>query len=135
MRRAMTDILNGLDLPTGSLVIQSDVDEIISRDTLDLLSSCQGFQDTLHLNVANYRYDYAHPIPDQGYWRPHIYTTQSFDGIAYFHGRGSNVMLEAAGWHCSFCFGNLEEMKMKMRGYSHNDRLRDPVGLLNTKKI
>ncbi|ORX39366.1 glycosyl transferase [Kockovaella imperatae] len=132
MRRAVSEVLASLDLPAGSLVIQSDVDEIISWQTLDLLTTCQGFPQTLHLNVKNYRYDFAHPIPDEGYWRPHVYTTQTdHEGVGYYHGRGSNELLAGAGWHCSFCFATLDEMRAKMRGYSHNDRLRDP-SLLDT---
>ena len=136
MRQAVSTVLASLALPAGSLVIQSDVDEIVSRQTLDLLSTCQGYPSTLHLNVKNYRYDFAHPIPDQGYWRPHMYTTQvDGEALPYYHGRGSNEMLAGAGWHCSFCFATLEEMRIKMKGYSHNDRLRDPKALLNTENL
>ncbi|CDZ96698.1 glycosyl transferase family 17 protein [Phaffia rhodozyma] len=125
MRNTVGEILTALDIPIGSLIIQSDVDEIISGPTLDLLSSCYGYESTLHLNVDNYRYGFNFPVPDGGYWRPHILTTDNTT-VGYHHGRGSNTLLPGSGWHCSFCFPTLEEMRRKMLGYSHNDRVRDP---------
>ncbi|ORY34294.1 glycosyl transferase [Naematelia encephala] len=136
MRRVVGDVLSELQLPKGSLVIQTDVDEIISRDTLNLLSSCHGFPPELHLNVKNYRYGFNFPIPDQGYWRPRIHTiTAQETNVPYYHGRGGDTLLADAGWHCTFCFRTLVEMVAKMRGYSHNDRLRseDLVDLKNLR--
>ncbi|WVR04895.1 hypothetical protein IAU60_001907 [Kwoniella sp. DSM 27419] len=125
MRVTMGRILTDLRLPVGSVVIQSDVDEVVSASTLHLLSSCQ-LPKELHLNVDSYRYGYNFPIPDQGYWRPHLLTiTQEGESVAYHHGRASDELLQGAGWHCSFCFPTLKEMNIKMSGYSHNDRLRD----------
>ena len=124
MRKAVGKVLTDLNLASGSLVIQSDVDEIISRETLDLLASCRGFDRTLHLNVVNYLYGFNFPIPGEGYWRPHVDTTNG-GLIPYHHSRGSDELLDGAGWHCTFCFPTLDEMKVKMVGYSHNDRVRD----------
>lgn len=129
VRQAVSAALNSLELPPGSLIIQSDVDEIISLQTLELLSTCQGYPSTLHLSVQNYLYDFNHPLPGSLYWRPHLYTTQGNEVIPYHHSRAGNELLAGAGWHCTFCFRTLEEMRDKMRGYSHNDRLRDVKGL------
>ncbi|KAL1409322.1 hypothetical protein Q8F55_003303 [Vanrija albida] len=111
-------------IPPGSLVIQSDVDEIISRDTLRLLTTCSGFPSQMHLSVDNYIYSFDQPLNDGGYWRPRVVTVPSTsERINYHHGRGAEDMLAGAGWHCTFCFPTLEDMRAKMRGYSHNDRL------------
>lgn len=126
-RAAITGVLNELvdegKIPTGSLIIQSDVDEIISRDTLDLLTTCQGFPQQLHLNMRNHLYSFDQPLRDEGYWRPRVYTTTANEPITYSHGRHGNALLMDAGWHCSFCFPTLEDMRSKMAGYAHNDRL------------
>lgn len=126
-------------IPTGSLVLHSDVDEIISRETLSLLSTCQGFPSPLHLQVKNYRYGFTFPLPDKGYWRPkvviHDPESTSADTLQYGHGRAGDTMLADAGWHCSWCFKTLEEMKIKMLGYSHNDRVRGRKDLLDTEKL
>ncbi len=123
-RLALADSLQKLRgeglIPDGSLVIQSDVDEIISRETLELLSSCTGYPSQLHLSVANYRYSYNLPIGNN-YWRPRLVTV---DGeIEYHHARSGDDILSDAGWHCSFCFATLDEIRQKMMGYAHNDRM------------
>jgi beta-1,4-mannosyl-glycoprotein beta-1,4-N-acetylglucosaminyltransferase len=128
-RSTIADLLNGLkrkgDIHAGSLVIQSDIDEIISRQTLDLLTSCSDYPAQMHLNVKNYRYSFNFPLLDTGYWRPRVVTVESDQDITYHHGRGSEWLLEGAGWHCSFCFATLDDMRAKMQGYVHNDRVRD----------
>lgn len=129
VRRAVSSTLSSLSLPPGSLVIQSDVDEIVSLPTLQLLATCQGYPRELHLEVQNYLYDFNHPLPASSYWRPHLYTVQGREIIPYHHSRAGDDLLAGAGWHCTFCFATLEEMRGKMKGYSHNDRLRDSHGL------
>lgn len=124
MRQSVSGLLDALKLQPGSLVLNSDVDEIISRQTLQLLKACET-PDNIHLNVKNYRYAWQWPIPDDGYWRPHLTTVGESRTVAYGHGRVSDVMLDSAGWHCTLCFKTLKEMREKMVGYSHNDRVRD----------
>lgn len=128
-RVTISELLDGLrqrgEIKEGSLVIQSDIDEIISRQTLDLLSSCADYPAQLHLNVKNYRYSFNFPLLDAGYWRPRVATVEAGQAISYHHGRGSDWLLEGAGWHCSFCFPTLDDMRAKMQGYAHNDRVRD----------
>jgi beta-1,4-mannosyl-glycoprotein beta-1,4-N-acetylglucosaminyltransferase len=128
-RITISNLLNSLkergEIPEGSLVIQSDIDEIISRQTLDLLTSCSDYPDQLHLNVKNYRYSFNFPLLDTGYWRPRVVTVNADEEIPYHHGRGSDWLLDGAGWHCSFCFPTLDDMRAKMQGYAHNDRVRD----------
>jgi len=127
-RKTIAKLLNDLkrrgEIQQGSLVIQSDIDEIISRQTLDLLTSCSDYPTQLHLNVKNYRYSFNFPLLDTGYWRPRVVTVGA-EELTYHHGRGSDWLLEGAGWHCSFCFATLDDMRAKMQGYAHNDRVRD----------
>ncbi|KAJ9120603.1 hypothetical protein QFC22_002532 [Naganishia vaughanmartiniae] len=142
MRQRVTELLHSQAsegaIPPGSLILHSDVDEIISRDTLSLLSVCQGFPSRLHLNVKNYRYGFDFPLPDGGYWRPKVVTYLSEaddDTLQYGHGRAGDTMLADAGWHCSWCFRTLDEMRVKMLGYSHNDRVRGRKNLLDLDKL
>lgn len=138
-RQRITALLQRLassgQIPEGSLLLHSDIDEIISRDTLSLLSTCTT-PSPLHLLVKNYRYSFAFPLFDSGYWRPKVITTTSDpSSLSYGHGRAGDVMLADAGWHCSWCFRTLEEVRAKMLGYSHNDRVRDRKELLDLKGI
>lgn len=122
-------------IPPGALIIQSDVDEIVSRDTLRLLTTCSGFPAQMHLQVDNYLYSYDQPLNDGGYWRPRVVTVPAGgESVPYHHGRGADDLLAAAGWHCSFCFPTLEDMRAKMTGYSHNDRLTS-ARLLDEKRL
>ncbi|KLT39945.1 glycosyl transferase [Cutaneotrichosporon oleaginosum] len=125
-RTVISGLINSLRhrgrLPDGSLVIMSDADEVVSRGTLELLSSCEA--PDIHLNMASYRYSFAQPLHDGGTWRPRVHVV---DGeVGYHHGRGTDLLLADAGWHCTFCFRTLEEMRAKMAGYGHNDRLSSP---------
>lgn len=127
MRLAVSEVLTALQLSVGTLIVQSDVDEIVSKDTLELLSTCQ-VPDRLHLNVKNFRYGFNFPLNDEGYWRPHVSVVGGNgggSGVGYTHGRVGDVLLENSGWHCTFCFATIGQMRQKMLGYSHNDRVRD----------
>lgn len=133
MRTEMGDLLTR-ELKTNSarydhLVLQTDVDEILSQQTLQLLRSCKGYPSPLHLNTRNYLYSFEHPLLDDGYWRPKVVTVAASPSeqasIGYTHGRGGDTLLEDAGWHCSWCFPRLSDFKRKMTGYSHNDRLKN----------
>ncbi|GHJ84470.1 hypothetical protein NliqN6_0872 [Naganishia liquefaciens] len=142
MRERVTQLLHAQaaegSIPPGSLILHSDVDEIISRDTLALLTICQAFPSPLHLNVKNYRYGFSFPLADAGYWRPKVIThdpAATWDTLTYGHGRAADVILADAGWHCSWCFRTLEEMRIKMLGYSHNDRVRNRKALLDPVKL
>ncbi|WOO85357.1 Beta-1,4-mannosyl-glycoprotein 4-beta-N-acetylglucosaminyltransferase [Vanrija pseudolonga] len=138
-RQAISDLIaaerGSGAIPPGALIIQSDVDEIVSRDTLQLLTMCSGFPSQLHLQVDNYLYSYDQPLNDGGYWRPRVVTVPAGgEGVDYHHGRGSDDLLAAAGWHCSFCFPTLQDMRAKMTGYSHNDRLTS-ARLLDERRL
>lgn len=45
----------------------------------------------------------------------------------FTHSRASDVILENAGWHCSFCFHYIEDFVFKMTSFSHNDRVTAPA--------
>ncbi|WWC93439.1 hypothetical protein V866_000273 [Kwoniella sp. B9012] len=122
------------EIRKGDMILQSDVDEIISRQTLQLLQICSSVPSPLHLNVDNYRYSYEFPLNDGGYFRPKIVTYNNPDSLAYNHGRKGNDLLGGSGWHCSFCFATLSEIKGKMIGYSHNDRMRHK-SLIDMKRL
>ncbi|KAL1405636.1 hypothetical protein Q8F55_009275 [Vanrija albida] len=122
-------------IPPGALIIQSDVDEVVSRDTLRLLTTCGGLPPQLHLGLDNYLYSYDQPLRDGGDWRARVATVPAGgESMGYHHGRGGEHLLPGAGWHCSFCLPTLEDMRQKMAGYSHTDRLTS-ARLLGEKRL
>ncbi|KAG0206952.1 hypothetical protein BGX33_007088 [Mortierella sp. NVP41] len=66
MRDAMLDVLVDAGVQLGDLITSVDVDEVISRHTLELLRSCTGVPDSLHLQLKNYLYSYEFPLADEG---------------------------------------------------------------------
>ncbi|KAI0294705.1 glycosyl transferase [Multifurca ochricompacta] len=113
----------------GDLILMSDVDEISSKETLQLAKVCS-LPPILHLNMRDYLYSFEFPLNDNGYWRPKIVTFEATTTFGYNHIRASDELLLHAGWHCSWCFRSIQEYHIKMTGYSHNDRLTSSSQLL-----
>ncbi|KAI1288961.1 hypothetical protein EDD11_009483 [Mortierella claussenii] len=123
MRNEMTEFISESGVQLGDLVISADVDEVVSRHTIELLKSCEGTPDFLHLRLRNYLYSYEFPVNDEGIARPSV--RKWVPGQShYVHGKSANVLLTDSGWHCSFCFRSIEEFRFKMQAYSHADRVR-----------
>lgn len=118
-RRAISALLSNLALPSGSLVLMSDVDEIVSRPTVELLLECDVPE--MHLGMTSFMYSFDQPRGST--WRPRVFVVGEGGAVAYSHGRGADKLLADAGWHCSFCLRTLKDMRAKMAGYGHNDRL------------
>ncbi|KAJ7209696.1 glycosyltransferase family 17 protein [Mycena pura] len=135
MRMQMTELLkshiaaSGLD--TQWLIIMSDVDEIPSANTVQLLRTCD-FGQSIHLQMRNYVYSFEWLVGFTSWrasvhrWGPDTY---------YRHGQSSDTVLADAGWHCSYCFRTIPEYVTKMRGFSHADRIGGRLELLDPKRI
>ncbi|KAG0056094.1 hypothetical protein BGZ83_006355 [Gryganskiella cystojenkinii] len=107
MRRGMTKFLEDSGIRNGDLATSSDVDETISKRTLELLKYCQWEtpEGSIHLRLKNYLYSYEFPVMDEGIWE-------------------TSVIKWTRGWHCSFCFRTIEDFQFKMQAYSHTERVR-----------
>ncbi|KAI8599391.1 N-acetylglucosaminyltransferase-like protein [Dissophora ornata] len=123
MRRGMDVFLIESRIQPADLVTFSDVDEIISREAIELLKSCEGIPQSIHLHLKNYLYSYEFPVADGGMWRPSLHRWPP-GKISYDHGQSSNILFYDAGWHCSFCFRTIKDFQFKMKAYSHADRIR-----------
>jgi hypothetical protein len=53
----------------------------------------------------------------------------------YRHSKSGERLLADAGWHCSYCFRSLPEYIVKMKGFSHADRIAGRLNLLDPKRI
>ncbi|CAG2115453.1 unnamed protein product [Medioppia subpectinata] len=113
---------------TGDIIICSDVDEIPSEETVQLLRDCTGFSNNMHLQLNMYLYSFEYFYSTDDSWRAHISIYDN--NFHYRHGRLSDHLLADAGWHCSFCFRNISDFIFKMTSYSHNDRVMDEKLLL-----
>ncbi|KAI0339526.1 glycosyltransferase family 17 protein [Trametopsis cervina] len=120
-------------LPPGKdvLVVMSDVDEIPSQHTVSLLRACD-FGRSIHLQLRNFLYSFEWYLGPTS-WRAsvHLWDSSSF----YRHSQSGNTVLADSGWHCSFCFRTIHEYVVKMRGYSHSDRIGGDLSLLDPARI
>ncbi|KAJ3671749.1 hypothetical protein LUZ60_007828 [Juncus effusus] len=121
-RVALDQLIRIAGIQNDDVLIMSDVDEIPSGHTIDLLRWCDGIPDILHLQLKNYLYSFEFLLDDKS-WRAsvHKYRTGS---TRYAHFRQSDILLADSGWHCSFCFRHISDFVFKMKAYSHVDRVR-----------
>ncbi|KAL0955989.1 hypothetical protein HGRIS_002166 [Hohenbuehelia grisea] len=119
--------------PSGSkhLVIMSDVDEIPSHHTISLLKACD-FGSSIHLQLRNYLYSFEWYIGPTS-WRVSVHDWHQ--GSFYRHSQSGDRILADSGWHCSYCFRTLPEYVVKMKGFSHSDRIGGNKALLDPKRI
>lgn len=126
-RMAMNWLLGRAGILSGDLLIMSDTDEIPSPHTIKLLQWCDEVPPVMHLELRDYMYSFEFPVEASrgqvNSWRAsaHIYSPIA---THYRHSRVSNAIFSDAGWHCSFCFRNIEDFVFKMTAYSHADRVR-----------
>ncbi|GAB2280522.1 hypothetical protein Dimus_015148 [Dionaea muscipula] len=121
-RVALDQLLRIAGITDDDLLIMSDVDEIPSRHTINLLRWCDDIPQVLHLQLKNYLYSFEFFV-DNNSWRASVHRYQT-GKTRYAHYRQTDDLLADAGWHCSFCFRRISEFVFKMKAYSHNDRVR-----------
>jgi beta-1,4-mannosyl-glycoprotein beta-1,4-N-acetylglucosaminyltransferase len=121
-RVKMNQLLKQAGIQYDDLVIMSDTDEIPSTHTIKLLQWCDEVPRVVHLELRNYLYSFEFPV-DFSSWRASVHVYSQW--TQYRHSRQSDVILSDAGWHCSFCFRDVEEFVFKMTAYSHADRVKD----------
>lgn len=121
-RVALDQLMRIAGIEDDDLLIMSDVDEIPSSHTINLLRWCDDIPPILHLQLKNYLYSFEFKY-DDGSWRASIHRYRRAK-TRYAHYRQSNYLLSDAGWHCSFCFRRISDFIFKMKAYSHTDRVR-----------
>jgi beta-1,4-mannosyl-glycoprotein beta-1,4-N-acetylglucosaminyltransferase len=116
---------------TQTLVVMSDLDEIPFAHSIMLLKGCE-FGKSIHLQMRNYLYSFEWMLGLNS-WRAsvHLWNRESY----YRHSKSTEDVLADSGWHCSFCFRDLSEFVLKMRGYSHSDRIGGRKEYLDPQRI
>lgn len=131
-RVALDQLLQIAGIDDDDLLIMSDVDEIPSGHTIDLLRWCDDIPPVLHLELRNYLYSFEFRLQDKS-WRATVHRYQK-GKTRYVHYRQTDYLLADSGWHCSFCFRYINDFIFKMKAYSHTDRVRFSH-FLNPKRI
>ncbi|XP_073100981.1 uncharacterized protein [Elaeis guineensis] len=121
-RVALDQLIRIAGISDDDLLIMSDVDEIPSGHTIDLLRWCDDIPEKLHLQLRNYLYSFEFFL-DNKCWRASVHRYR-VGKTRYAHYRQTDDILTDSGWHCSFCFRYISEFVFKMNAYSHVDRVR-----------
>uniref|UniRef100_A0A1D1YGC9 Beta-1,4-mannosyl-glycoprotein 4-beta-N-acetylglucosaminyltransferase n=1 Tax=Anthurium amnicola TaxID=1678845 RepID=A0A1D1YGC9_9ARAE len=121
-RVALDHLIRIAGITDDDLLIMSDVDEIPSGHTINLLRWCDDIPEKLHLQLQNYLYSFEFFLDNKS-WRASVHRYRT-GKTRYAHYRQTDDLLSDAGWHCSFCFRHITEFIFKMRAYSHVDRVR-----------
>lgn len=121
-RVALDQLLQIAGIEDDDLLIMSDVDEIPSSHTINLLRWCDDIPPVLHLELKNYLYSFEFRREHKS-WRASVHMYRRGQ-TKYAHYRRTDYLLSDAGWHCSFCFRHIDDFIFKMKAYSHNDRIR-----------
>ncbi|XP_065044783.1 uncharacterized protein LOC135676959 isoform X1 [Musa acuminata AAA Group] len=121
-RKALDQLIRIAGISDDDLLIMSDVDEIPSGHTINLLRWCDEIPEKLHLQLRNYLYSFEFYLDDDS-WRASVHRYRA-GKTTYAHLRQTDDLLADSGWHCSFCFRHISEFIFKMNAYSHVDRVR-----------
>ncbi|XP_055961228.1 uncharacterized protein LOC126675465 isoform X3 [Mercurialis annua] len=131
-RVALDQLIRIAGIEDDDLLIMSDVDEIPSAHTIDLLRWCDDIPPVLHLQLRNYLYSFEFYL-DSKSWRASVHRYMTGE-TRYAHYRQADILLADSGWHCSFCFRYITDFIFKMKAYSHYDRVRFSH-FLNPKRV
>lgn len=131
-RVALDQLIRIAGIAEDDLLIMSDVDEIPSGHTINLLRWCDDIPEKLHLQLRNYLYSFEF-YQDNKSWRASVHRYRERK-TRYAHFRQSDDLLSDSGWHCSFCFRYISDFAFKMKAYSHVDRVRFSY-YLNPRRI
>ena len=111
------------------LVVFSDVDEIPSAHTLHLLRMCQ-FPSPIHLQMRNYLYSFEWFINFDS-WRAQVHAWDTGTTLRDLGNNAARVerrkteysqelvsdnILADAGWHCTYCYKEIDDIVAKMQG-------------------
>ncbi|GLJ05559.1 hypothetical protein SUGI_0020250 [Cryptomeria japonica] len=129
-RAAMDRLIRESGIRYDDMLIMSDVDEIPSSHTINLLRWCDNIPPVMHLQLRNYLYSFEFPV-DYNSWRASIHLYQYY--TRYAHSRRTDELFTDAGWHCSFCFRHISEFIFKMKAYSHVDRVKSSYFLKSSR--
>lgn len=130
----------------GDLVILSDLDEIPRASVVNRLKRCSGWRDPVALWTRLYFYSFEFR-GDPGKpmdWPKVMFVTHPGNGeelvdqTALREGKihFSPTHIPNAGWHCSWCFDDLDDFVKKLGDYSHKEhdhpRFRDKAHIVSS---
>lgn len=140
MVKQVLPYLEGAQKPTeDDVIIIADVDELLRPETLSTLRNCE-IPEALTLNSRMYYYSFQWLNRINGEW-PHPQAMlwkgaeKTREADALRSGANDHTKIFNAGWHCSYCFGNLKDLINKVESFSHSEfnrpDFKDPKKILD----
>jgi beta-1,4-mannosyl-glycoprotein beta-1,4-N-acetylglucosaminyltransferase len=98
-RNAMTQFLNSLRVPAGTLVLVADVDEIPYTETMRMIKLCE-LPAILHLELIPFVYSFEFASGDMGSWHVQVHTWNP--GVSFYKhsSKSTEDYVTEAGVHC-----------------------------------
>jgi len=113
----------------GDVLIVADVDEIVRPEALQVLRHCDiPRRVTLRSQFYYYGFQFLHQGEQWAHPQATVYTGKSTilptdlrngEGGSRLRAWWEKTEIWNAGWHCSSCFGTVEDMLNKMQSFSH----------------
>ena len=81
----------------------------------------------VHLEMQSFLYSLQHPRGVVKHAAVTVWSAAAESPLSWWgHSRRSDILLGAAGWHCSWCFRRVAQAVNKALTYSHSDRAHRP---------
>lgn len=98
-RNHMTQFLNSLRVPSGTLVLIADVDEIPYVETMKLIKQCE-LPPILHLELTPFVYSFEFMSGDLGSWHVQVHSWKPGESYYKHSSKTTEDYITEAGVHC-----------------------------------
>lgn len=121
-RLVMMQAIVQLGIQEGDIVIQTDVDEILRANTVQLLKKCNFHESQFPMNLMLRDYRYSFEFLDPNLWSLSVHAqVYSKKLTKLVRAPPAITRLADAGWHCSWCFPQISDFVHKITSYSHTE--------------
>ncbi|KPI42700.1 uncharacterized protein AB675_1917 [Cyphellophora attinorum] len=109
----------------GDVIIVGDVDELVRPEILIAMRNCQITERVkLWTRFYYYSFQWLHPEGHAEWGHPDATFFQGLNDTILpqsLRTGGATTDIYSAGWHCSYCFGDLQAIVNKVKSFSHQE--------------
>ncbi|ORY48436.1 hypothetical protein BCR33DRAFT_735335 [Rhizoclosmatium globosum] len=127
--RGLQQALALIDVQDEDFIQISDLDEIWRPTVATTMRKCTNFEKphlTLRLTFQYFGFEFHHHAGAWAngkvlIWNTAKHTIDKVVAQSIRDDHGGGVQIHDAGWHCSWCFGNMSHVLSKVNSYSHQE--------------
>jgi len=109
----------------GDVILVSDADELVRDQVLQTLRYCDFPRKlTLGSKIFYYSYEFLSRGPEWVHPQATYYdgaNTVKPQELRDEQGNFARITYHNAGWHCSYCFGKIDDIAVKLHSFSHQE--------------